>query len=290
MSKLESLNETQYELRQLRSSEQFGFGLHLGDELAVGGPGIPVSEITYDPSRHPVDAIDSTALMSTLEGEGGMPYVTQVVPFRKVSMNIVVHNDYSPEKRTRLPHYIRPIIEHQLILADSIKSSIDECAQYGDETQVHVIGKNNPYKSRADVNFVHAEDGEAFARQAAEIASRGLTFIISTYHNVPLRKLKEVAQERPLIAVKANHKLHLEYPADVGDLPTDNGKMVNTNDPKELAAVNDGVKQNHQLLEHAIKRSGLALARIVYLPGMPQGFDIKKADKSLASALSSLAN
>lgn len=288
---MNTLKETQYELRQLRSGDTFGFGLHLGEELAVGEPGIPVSETPLDPSRHPVSAADPNALMATLEGPKGRLWVTEVIPFRKLPMNVIIHNDVTAERMRRMPQYVRPILDRQLILADSLRAALDDCAQFGDEINTVVIGADNPYKDRRDIRFERARTNARFADKASQIAADGLSFVISTFHDVPLRKLKVVAKESPIIAVKANHHMHIALPANCGELPVDDGRMIDTDDPKELGRYNAAVAANHEDLERTLikRRSGMALAKVVYDPKLKYGYDVAAADKSLAAAVRSLS-
>lgn len=289
---MNTLRQTSYELRQLRSNEMFGMGLHLGEELAVGVPGIPISEVPFEASRHPVSAIDPNAHMSILEGRNGRLFVSEVAPFRKLAMNVIIHNETTPERIRRMPHYVRPILERQLALADSLKEALDDCAQFGDEVNTYVLGDHNPFKDRPDIQFRKAETKNKFAKEAATIATNGLSFVISSFHEVPLRPLKTVAKTTPVVAIKANHKLHLGLPEhkDIGDVPVDNGRMIDTSDRREVVKYNLAVAENHRLLEASLakRRSGMALAKAVYDPNFAIGFDAKATDKSIAAAIRSL--
>lgn len=273
------LPNTQYELQELRSNESMQYGMHVGYEVAVGVQGVEVGETPFNASHHTIDAINPLSIM---ESATDMPHVTQVMPYRPIELNVVVHQ--SPDDRL-MPKYLQPIRSHKRQLANGIREAISESQQVMDRTNLYVVGDASSLDELNDgAEVIEGTEDHSIASQAiASICLRGLTFVISDFNTLKLDI--PGANYRETVAIKANHAFELAFPANVGRITLGGLKEVNTRKPKELAKVNQGLLQKHTSIANSLSDAGLAVAKVVYNDALPMGTNFDAADASIAAAI-----
>jgi hypothetical protein len=278
---METLRETGYELNQLLSDQKFRFGLHMGDQIVVGQPGIKIGEIPFDPLMHEAEHIDP---LSTMEMMTDMPYVAQVIPFRPLELNVVLHRDVRDRD---LPDVVRPIGRQKFDLAVNLIEALNNSAPIGDTANMYVVGDTENVQESRDLTVVKGTETDKAASEAvAELCLQGLTFVVSNFESLKLPENKPAFAKT--VAVKANHKLELAIPDNVGDWQMDGRKTVNTNNSKKLAKENEAITRKHQAVIDGLRRSGLIVATVAFDNQLSQGFDMAAADKSLAGSLKEL--
>lgn len=277
------LKQTRHAIFELQSSEERGVGMHMGDELAIGVPGIPIGEVAFDSSRHLAEAINP---FSVGEMMTGMPHVTQVMPFRHLEMNVVLHQD--PADR-RLHRWLQPVREHKRWLARQLFSAIDDSKQMLDQTNLYVVGDSEDIDDLPGIADIrrNTESADNASKEIAQICLQGLTFVISDFNNLPLGRLQ--AAYTQAIAVKVNHALELKIPANVGIFPLDGATDVDTRKAHKLKAANDGIQVKHSRIEDSLVESGFRLARAVYDPKSSVSDSLSATDENIAKAIRSFS-
>jgi hypothetical protein len=275
-----NLPQTGQALRELRADASKGFGMHYGDEHAVGTAGFVVGEVPFDPSRHLASDIDP---MSMGEWTMGMPQVTQVMPYRPINMNIVLHRDPTEQN---LPHYLQPIRAHKNELARGLQTAIDESKQRTDKANTYLVGDTtDAFELGFDVHPVRGtESPEKAAEAIAGLCLNGLTIVISDFNNLPLKRGNKTNFART-IGVKANHGLELKIPANVGRLSVGGLHEVDTNKPKKLAEANTRLAAHHAGVCRNLGGLGIAVAQVAYDNQQNAGFNAREADRQIATAV-----
>ena len=275
------LHQTRQALFELRSLENQGVGMHLGANVAVGMPGLPIGEVMFDPSRHPASAIDPFSMMESLTGT---PHVTQVMPYRPTEMNVVLHQN----DETVTADWLKPVHEHKRALAHGLVEALEESKQIPDRTNYYVVGAaSNKEVLPNGAEIIGGTDSpEAAAQAVAEICLRGLTFVISDFENLPLGAVTSALYPRA-IAIKANHQVELQIPANAGLLQLDGLGAVETWKVHKLQKKNKQLRHKHTQLEQGLGNAGLYVAQAVYSPQRTVGTNVQAADNSIARAIRS---
>lgn len=277
MARLHNTSQALYQWRV--NHRELDFGLHASGQVANGIDGVAIGEEQFDPSRHTADMIDP---MSMGEAMFDVPHVAMVVPYRNEQMNVVLHQD--PALRN-LPSYLQPIREQKQKLAEDLVSSLESSKQVGDQVNLFVVGDSDvevPRRVPATI-IGETEQPEEAAQAVAGVCVRGLTFVISDFNALPIEKSMP-SQFKNTVAIKVNHLLEKELPANVGRISMGGLKEVNTNKAKQLQAVNEGLRQKHEGIAVSLQDQGLAVAEVVY--GSPdQPHDSKTTDAQIARAI-----
>lgn len=276
------LPETTRAIASLRTDLTQEFGMHVGQTVMHGVPGLVVGEERFDPSRHPVSAINPLSMME-LGLDSPMPYVRQVLPYKTLEMNVVVHDDSGDYE---MPEWLEPVIGFRDSLAVDTKHSIEASKQVGDKVNLFVVG--NParpslYGREAEV-VKNTEQPEAAAQAVADIARSGLSFIISDFNRLPLHRVSQANFKRS-VGVKANHPIELEFPANTGVWPLGGGASVDTGNRRELKSANKGLQKSHAQIAANIGQAGLAHLQVVYDNQFRSGLDREAFDRPLATIL-----
>jgi len=279
MAELPLTGQAMFEL-----STEYGrrIGSHMGSQLSFEENGVFAGEEPFDPNKHPVSAIDP---MSFGEVVFGVPFVSQVVPYRPVDISVVLHQD--PRLRV-LPDYLQGIREYKRELATKLFKSIFESKQMSDTLRLFIIGDTEGVTVDVPGEVKAVEDTkepEAAANTIGTICNNGLAIVISDFSDLPLEKLQGVNFNNT-IAIKSNYELELALPANVGRLPAGvDGEVVNTNKPKELAKFNEGLVVLHDGIVNRLESAGITVARVIFERLLSSGFELRKTDEQIADAV-----
>jgi hypothetical protein len=252
----------------------------MDESIAVGVPGIRIADVQFDPARHNVEAINHLSLHEMMIG---LPQVTEVMPYRPVDMNVVLHQD---PREKRMNKYVQPIRSYKRLLALQLQDAIAETRQVTDTANLFVVGDSSEL---SEVGYsAQVLDGtehpEAAAEAVADICRRGLTFVVSNFDQLPLQSHNWFNGSRT-VAVKANHEFELEIPAKVGAWPMGGLWEVDTHNKKHLRATNEDIARRQTVIAQQLGSLGLQTAHVTYRNSSTERMNIADADAQIASSI-----
>jgi hypothetical protein len=274
---MEDLPETRNALMQMLSDEQMRAGVHLADYVTVGAVGVPVGERIFDPHLHSVEDID-------LMWMTGMPHVEEVVPFKPLEMNVVLHRNPNDK---RMPDWLKPLGAYKQEVASNVASAVFEAKQFGDEANYFVVG-DTENESLTDWNAEivrDTEDPEAASQAIADICLRGLTFVISDFNDLKIQNNSGVQRS---VAIKVNHSLELEVPKVKAIIPFGGLKEVNASNKKQLAKFNEELERTHSDIRLGLGSAGLVVAQVVLDMNKSGSLNAQATDSVIAHAIQSV--
>lgn len=270
-----ALPETEQALADLASNNVRMSGMHATGTLRVGTQGMYVDTETYDPVKHSPLDIDPLSPFSLVYGED---QVTRVMPERPLGANVLI----DLTARHEHPVVGQAKTKFAYDLSGAIKASLpgmnDRLYSY---VTTGVQGGNNiPF----DHEIIKVENPDELNDIVNDLVVGGLTFVISDFRTVSPARLSH-RLNNSLIAVKVNHPSERVIPAGVGHVPLGNGKLVNSNKPKQLAAINEQLEAQHTAIVDGLEAAGAAVVSIITAPSQPNLYDSQAADQALAEAI-----
>ena len=278
---MEQLSETRNALQQILSDEQMRSGVHLADYVAIGVPGVTVGEVPFNPSMHSVSAINP---MSLNEWSTDQYHVKQVVPFKSLEMNVILHRD--PADR-QMPQWLESARQYKHYLASSLADAVFDAKQVGDEANYYIIGDTQDREENNwNVEYISGtEDPVEAARTIEDICLRGLTFIVSDFNRLPLEH--NAGMNRSL-AIKSNHPYEIEVPKAKFALPLGGDRELRTWKSKELKQYNDDLEEKNLAIEQRLLDLGLRVSHDSHQGLNSDGYNMSSVDAVLASQLRSI--
>jgi hypothetical protein len=275
------LFQTSQALQELSAEKSRRYGLHYAEQITVGSTGMIVGETPLDPVKHSPSAISP---ISFNEMVLGIPYVQIEVPKRPVEYNVVLHRDVA--ERCLHP-YLQPVREFKTALTSGIARAIIFAKQPSDRVNVfHVGDASEPLSGPWHSETVRdTDEPEAAAKAVEDICMSGLTFVISDFNRLPVNSGNRIARG---IAVKANHGIELEIPANVGEISVEGADSVRTWKPKELARANAVLTDMHTTIRQNLGSAGLQVVQLALNNQIEMPYNVRNADTEIASAIRAL--
>lgn len=267
-----SLVETQVVLSEMSANQRFGWGEHTYPSISAGSTGMQIGTISYDPTRHSPLDIDPLAPMGLALG---VDHVRLVLPNRIMTTNVIIDQSERTERKS--------VTAAKRDLGSNLLFALEESLP-GMTDRIHAYVVGEPGDVPFDPKIIEAEDSLVLSQTIADLAHRGLTFVISDFRRLELgnNDLSNV------VAIKANHPAQLHIPARVGKTyELGNGRTVNTYKPKELEPVNEALRQEHNRIVTGLRAAGAMVASVVLKPSATERYDMGLADISIAAALRS---
>src|SRR5690606_16110980 len=104
------------------------------------------------------------------------------------------------------------------------------------------------------VTIVDNDDNTRDEADVYEAVAEGLSFIVSDFQRFELAE--KFSNRADVVALKVNHPMELEVPANVGHLILGGLVEINTNNARELAAYNAELADYHADIVARIKATG----------------------------------
>lgn len=277
---MHSLPRTEQALADVIANRPIMFGVHDGEEIRAGSHGVYIGERPFDPARDSVDQINPLSVWETITDE---PHVALTIPEHPLHVNVVTHERQQPAQ-----DLLGIIPTRRRLAAELTEALYDAMPGMSDRVSRYAVGEAATQNDEVEAVVTDGQP-ETDVRQVAELCQNGLTFVLSDFLKLPLEK---EANERSLpatVAVKMNHPLDLALPAGVGRIASGyGGGEINTNDSKQLQAVNARMAAAHEHTLNRLQASGLAVAHLVLNAQMAQGAGYQEADQSLAKAITDI--
>ena len=272
------LPETQAAFSELAANSELTQGVHTHSRARTGSNGLPLGDIPFDASRHAPWEINPLSLMADVMGA---PHVSQVLPSREVSLNVLTDFGRTGDSLAvaNLKHGLNGDITSAI--EDALPSITDRLFKYS-FGNAPVDIRNGDYDTLPDAN------DEERADSAVRLCINGLTLIISDFKHLPLRKVTDTSLEG--IAIKVNHPLELAIKPGLGIISLGGLVEVNTNKPEELDKVNTMLAERRQAILDSLGQSGLQVVEVVYSSSQPGNYDVAAADAAIAKAIRSYSN
>lgn len=253
------LPRTSEVLTQYGANVPFGLGSHLDPSISTGVSGISVGEVPFDPALHDATDIDFGSAEEMLTGDF---HVEQVIPERPLSYFTVVdataRREFDSIARTK--RIARGLIAGALT---------DQVVSIGD---------------RAMLEDVVGQDRQPFTVKTKDALDMGLTFALGDFEGFNAKR-----DLNGLVAIKVNHLLERELPANVGYISLGGAVEIDTNNPNQLAQVNDALEQKHQEVVESLESADAQVVCVVADPRLKPEFDAPKTDEDIAKAIEKLA-
>jgi hypothetical protein len=272
------LIQTERALAEFAGNRPLGYGGHLETNPAAGVFGLPVGNVPFDAARHSVAHIDHFSPLGLAMGED---YVREVLPYRPMSVNLVL--DYS----ARSEH--QAITKAKELLMDDIATAIEYSMPHmTDQVQSFRLGSSasdHGYSSRA-MELPAEQKTEEIEESIAGLAIRGLTIVISDFERFSFAGRN--GDLGMMVAVKVNHPMEMSLPAGIGRVSLGQWNEVNTNSSRQLKAANTRLSTHHEAIVRNLETGGAAVAQVISTPKSIMGYDVQAADGSLSSAVESV--
>lgn len=264
---------TESALAEIPSNVRFGGGSHYLYDVTSGKEGLIIGSMPFDPSMHSSYQIDPTSLIGLALDTA---YVTQVLPIKPLSINLIV--DASKRNEHQL------VTDRKLTMAAELGNAIDNAlGGVGDRVNTYVIGETEIDIAERSTVLIEEKDPLEISLRIADIANRGLTFVISDFKNFNLEPT--ILPLDGVIAIKVDHILERQLPANVGRISLGGLVEVNTNRPKKLQQVNEQLQSQHDAIVSKLKMHGASVASVIIDSRIEEGFDLPGADLAIAMAV-----
>jgi len=258
-------------------------GRHLGDGIKTGARGKTVGEVPFYPVKHSPTKINPLSIQGLITGES---FVPRVIPNRPIEANIIIHNDPKSNRKD--------LYQTKFSLAESLAAQINgSMPALRDRVNVYLLGEEvelSREMGRLDAEKIdNTEDPVIAAQTTAELCMNGLAFVISDFENLPLYETG--SRFRGTIGIKTNHELDLDISSIAGNkavLSLGGSREVRLWKPKEVIAFNEKLQENDQLIESRLERVGIKVSRVISSQSEYNGYNLKAADQSIASAINRL--
>lgn len=281
MERLPEINEA---FAELSTDLAWANGSHVYDRVHRGRGGIKLGVREYDPSRDDPSEINRVNILQYL-GDGTQRYVDKRMPEKTMMSSVVLHVD--PKER-RYPELLQPVGKLRVDLFKDVASALEESSMPMDRLNIYAIGdvKDVDFGDLDPEIIVGTEEAEEAAIALAQICTDGLSIVFSNFYDLEFKKLHRGQRFDQTVAVKCNHTIELELPADIGKvaLPYTDVR-VNTRKPKELAQHNAERSLKHAAIRRRTGAHGAHVVQAAYTGRHNRDADFAKADRDIANAL-----
>jgi hypothetical protein len=275
--------QTENALADIAANFPSSRGRHFGDGIKAGARGVSIGEVAYDPSKHSPTKINPLSINGLITGE---PFVPQVIPSRPIEANIIVHNDPRSNRKD--------LYRTKFSLAESLAAQISgSMPAFRDRVNVYLLGEEVELSrelGRLDAEKIdNTEDPVIAAQTTAELCMNGLAFVISDFENLPLYETG--SRFRGTVGIKNNHQLDLDISSIAGNravLSLGQAREVKLWKPKEVSSFNEALARHDQEVVGRLERVGMKIARVISSQSEYNGYNLKAADQSIASAINRL--
>lgn len=255
---MSEFRETSRALADLQASVNFGIGQHIDPNIATRG-NIILGDVDFDPTKH--NPLDINPLSPIGIATDSMQ-VRQAFPHRALHIPLAVDATHRKEV--------------DVLTIDKARAS-NFIAQELDQA-LHGVGDSMA------VNQADGEDRDVLPRILED--DRSSLFIgISDFYGIDFGD----NHLDGLVAIKVNHLLEREIPANVGFISLGGAVELNTNSKKDLANFNGKLEVSHQETVERLEDLGASVVSVVVDPRLENGFDVPQVDADIASALQEMS-
>lgn len=272
-----NFRQTTDALSEWQANMPEGMGSHLDSNIVVGAySNLIVGEHLFDAQHDDPADIDHMSLLGAATGEY---FVTEVLPERPMSLNIVTDSLARSEHPVLTRGKARLVRGLSLAIESAMPGFSDQISQFS-------FVNDNSRRRSTDIKEIVVPDTEEYTKQLMRIACDGLTFVITDGRRIQLPQ--NSLPHSQVVAVKFNHLLERRIPANVGVLSLQGGEdEIDTSNSRKLTRKNDELEAEHQKIVRNLREAGVPVAEVTTAKRM-QGFDVVEADRQIASAVRSL--
>lgn len=259
-----SLNKTEQALQELYAHTYRNPGMHTYPEQRVAADGLDLGSQDFDAERHEAHLIDP---LSAMEEVFETPQVRLVLPNKPIIATIIMDKRVQDVNQRIADSKLRAIQEIGSLIYDStapldfvFNKAVLETGSSDEEDQKDVIDETN----------------------------QGLGIIVSDFSRFDFKK-GEFGNRSDVLAVKVNHPIELEVPANVGRLVLGGIWEINTDNADELADYNQALAERHAAIMENIRNAGATCVQVVVDANVDHRFDRLTTDKILATAISNFS-
>jgi hypothetical protein len=132
-----------------------------------------------------------------------------------------------------------------------------------------------------DDTRIKTDDRNQLMRELSGLAMHRMAIAISDFQGVELMP----GSLDKVIAIKLNHPLEREIPANVGRISLGGAHELDTRNPQQLIAYNGLLQRRHETTVSGLEAAGATVTSVVFDPSFESGYDISGADERLAAAV-----
>lgn len=243
-------------------NSNFGAGEHSRRSPSAGDIGQVLGFVSFDPNVHDTEHIDHLAFVDDGSAESEY-FVQQVLPEKPFNMT----NIQDVTSRYGANVLADPKAE---VIADIVQALVKSLTGQTDHAYLEIANGSNR---------------QEFVDKTADSIDHGLTFGVSDFHGLDFG---DVSLDG-LVAIKVNHLLEREIPANVGFISLGGYVELNTNDSRDLSRFNESLEEKHQETAERLEALGAFVISVVADPRVENGFDVARADTDIAKALKAMS-
>jgi hypothetical protein len=237
----------------------------------------PEGYVEFDQGIHELSDIEDFSLEEDLTGEEQVR-----INFRELPLDVNIALDGTSRQEHDPLTSAKQKVAGQL--AEFLQDILD---REKDESYRHLVVEAG---SKSEKDYI--TDKVAYVKGRSEVQGKfigvahevGIPFIVSDFSKVSMAQ----GSLPPAIAVKVNHVLEREVPANVGILNLGGNVELNTNNSGQLMAYNRTLDRIHQSKLQQLRAAGANVVAVVADPRLAHGFDIASSDQQIAKSVKQL--